>query len=205
MIPVQGPNSSQVKFKHSICHNCNTTRSKPFDEAYDKFNTYIKENEEIIFAERKFYFSNIFLQDWKTMRMNLIKYYIKHICSRLVEANLEIKPDIIEYLNGISILKSISFKLIIRGDIMFWINKMKANSGIGGYINMEPLKGKFLKKENAFDFLTGTLDYRAFTLKYFYSLNNQNQMTNFENYMVTPDYYANQEAIRFIEKNYKRN
>lgn len=34
---IQGPDSAILKFNKNLCHNCNSTRTQPFDNAYDEF------------------------------------------------------------------------------------------------------------------------------------------------------------------------
>ena len=37
LVPIQGFSSKRLKFERSLCAHCNTTRSQPFDRAYDEF------------------------------------------------------------------------------------------------------------------------------------------------------------------------
>ena len=36
-LPLQGPNSRRIKYRELLCQHCNTTRTQPFDYAYDRF------------------------------------------------------------------------------------------------------------------------------------------------------------------------
>ena len=96
---VQGPNSTLVKFSTSMCQNCNNARSQPFDQAYDKFIEYLAANEATIAIDRRLRFSDIYGEGWATERVNLIKYWVKHVCCFAAENKLEVPADLIKYLD----------------------------------------------------------------------------------------------------------
>jgi 5-methylcytosine-specific restriction endonuclease McrA len=45
---IQGPRSERIKYQKSLCHACNTTRTKPLDEAYDRLMSWLVANEKIV-------------------------------------------------------------------------------------------------------------------------------------------------------------
>ena len=48
LVPVQGPRSSELKFRPNLCRRCNGARSQPFDKAWATFTAYVAANEEMI-------------------------------------------------------------------------------------------------------------------------------------------------------------
>ncbi len=98
--PVQGPNSTHVKFERSMCQNCNNARSQPFDRAYDQFIEHMSANEATIGVDRRFRFSDIYGSDWPAQRVNLIKYWVKHVCCMAAQNGLAIPQRLLDYLDG---------------------------------------------------------------------------------------------------------
>jgi hypothetical protein len=97
---IQGPNSDRVKFSPSMCQNCNNARSQPFDLAYDNFIQYMSKYESTVAVDRRFRFSDIYGAAWPTERVNLIKYWVKHICCRSIESSLLIPAALIDYMDS---------------------------------------------------------------------------------------------------------
>lgn len=71
---IQGPNSDKIKYRDSLCHDCNTTATQPFDFAYNKFIDFIYENEQGILRKRFIDFADIYGPDFESGQRNLYKY-----------------------------------------------------------------------------------------------------------------------------------
>ena len=97
MRKIQGPKSVEAKFESNLCQRCNNDMSQPFDIEYDKFVQFIKNNEDDIIDKKQFRFSDIYGQNWQDGRLNLLRYYVKHICCRLVSAKILIRDEIIGF------------------------------------------------------------------------------------------------------------
>lgn len=115
---VQGPNSKALMFEANLCQKCNNERSQPFDRSYDKFIGHIHYNSTGIITAKQLRFSNIFQTDWLQHRENVIRYYVKHICCRLAEANIFVDQRVISYLNGDNNISCIELEFQIREDIV---------------------------------------------------------------------------------------
>jgi hypothetical protein len=48
---IQGPGSELVKFEKILCHRCNTTRTQPFDRAYERFTEWVNRKGNFLMAE----------------------------------------------------------------------------------------------------------------------------------------------------------
>jgi len=117
---VQGPDSTVVKFSPTMCQNCNNSRSQPFDRAYDKFIAYMSANESIIAVDRRFRFSDIYGPEWPAERLNLIKYWGKHVCCMAAENGIQIPDQLIAYLDGASTgaPPHIRFDVMVQADLL---------------------------------------------------------------------------------------
>lgn len=117
---VQGPDSKIVKFSPTMCQNCNNARSQPFDVAYDKFVAYMSAHEATIATDRRFRFSDIYGVDWAVERVNLIKYWVKHVCCMAAENGMQIPPDLTAYLDNESAGSPphIRFDFMVQADLL---------------------------------------------------------------------------------------
>ncbi len=98
--PVQGPNSSLVKFKATMCSTCNNRRSQPFDEAYEQFTAYLSDHERAVLSSRAIDLRAVYGCDWKSGRDGLLRYMAKHAGCRLAENGIEVPVSIRDYLDG---------------------------------------------------------------------------------------------------------
>lgn len=85
---IQGPNSDKVKYKKSLCHNCNCIHSKEWDIAYDVFVDWCWENSkanEINFAE-------MYDKNYTENLKNLHCYFAKSLGCKIIDSKVEL-PD----------------------------------------------------------------------------------------------------------------
>lgn len=97
---VQGPNSSLVKFKATMCATCNNRRSQPLDQAYDQFTAYLTDHERHVLSSRSVDLRAIYGRGWEDGRDALLRYLAKHAGCRLAENSVEVPLSIREYLDG---------------------------------------------------------------------------------------------------------
>jgi len=83
---VQGPGALQLKYQPSLCKACNTTRTQPFDRAYDAFVSWLWAHEEDVLATRRIDFSDVYGADWERRQSDLYKFFVKAFGCRLTEA-----------------------------------------------------------------------------------------------------------------------
>jgi ABC transporter substrate binding protein len=50
---VQGPRSATLKYTQFLCHDCNTSRTQPYDLAYDRLISWVFANEQIVLQRRQ--------------------------------------------------------------------------------------------------------------------------------------------------------
>jgi hypothetical protein len=93
---LQGPGSLRVKYRPSLCQRCNTTATQPYDRAYDRFITWVIENETDILRKRLIDFRNVYGSDFEVGQLNLFKYFVKSFGCRLVDAGAQVPQDLIE-------------------------------------------------------------------------------------------------------------
>lgn len=98
-IPVLGPKASVVKYPPSLCRQCNTTTSQPFDRAYDQFIDWMLSNERSVLKRRYIDFEEIFDSDWQSKQLNLYKYFAKGFGCRLIAAGYMPPDDVVELMS----------------------------------------------------------------------------------------------------------
>mgnify|MGYP007011822093 CR=1 FL=1 len=67
-----------LKFPEIICEECNVTRTREHDDAYDIFINYCISNYETLLAQGEINFETIFGQIWIENKRNLYRYFAKH-------------------------------------------------------------------------------------------------------------------------------
>lgn len=99
---IQGPDSAILKFEKSLCQNCNNSRSQPFDRAYDHWVGYLEANYDQIIESGLVDLRDIVDQaDYEEFKLNLAKYFAKHIGCRLADGSAGKVPDsLIAFING---------------------------------------------------------------------------------------------------------
>lgn len=97
---VQGPDSDLMKFEKSLCKDCNNSRSQPFDQAYDQWVEYITENYDRIIEIRTIDLDEVAPGGGEEFRLNLAKYFAKHIGCRVADNAGRVPESLIRFLNG---------------------------------------------------------------------------------------------------------
>ena len=95
---IQSADSKYLKFD-VLCQTCNTTKTQPFDKAYEKFIIYINTNEKDILHKRFIDFSIVYGKNWEEEQVNLYKYLVKSFGCRLARFNHPIPQDMIDLLD----------------------------------------------------------------------------------------------------------
>lgn len=113
---IKSSGSNLLKFNSNLCKKCNNERSQSFDNSYDVFQQYIKNNTEQIFRKKEIDFGETFNKDWIDKVSDLLRYYVKNICCAMSDIDVEIPTEIIEFLNGSNLLPYIKFQFGIALD-----------------------------------------------------------------------------------------
>lgn len=98
--PVQGPDSDLMKFEKSLCQNCNNARSQPFDLAYDRWIQYLRANYDQIIESRVVDLRDVADGAGCEFRLDLAKYFAKHIGCRVADKAGRVPASLIAFLNG---------------------------------------------------------------------------------------------------------
>lgn len=112
--PIQSSDSDYLKFEKCICQKYNNERSVPFGRAYDTFMDYVDKNLDNLKEESYIDVEKIYGRDYVEQKMNLFRYYSKHICCRLAINGYNIPLNIIQFLNRETSLKDINFQFQIK-------------------------------------------------------------------------------------------
>jgi hypothetical protein len=80
---IPSPNSKIATFGKVLCTDCNSTRTQPFDRAYEAFSRWVNQTNRDIMLHSHLDFSAIYGTDFAASVLNLKKYFIKHLGCRL--------------------------------------------------------------------------------------------------------------------------
>ena len=88
---IQGPDSVVVKFKPTLCSDCNNRRSQPHDLAYDRFADYVRGHDRHILSSRAIDLRAVYGRDrWEDGRDDMLRFFAKHAGCRLAENGIEV-------------------------------------------------------------------------------------------------------------------
>jgi hypothetical protein len=116
--PIQGPNSLRLKYEQSLCHDCNTSRTQPFDKAYDHFIEWVMSNEPVVLQKRHLNFEDIYGVDWREKQRDLFKYWVKSFGCRLVDAGQMVPRDLIDLLPQDSFRTALKMTFAVNEDVL---------------------------------------------------------------------------------------
>jgi len=97
---IRGPDSDVVKFEKSLCQNCNNARSQKFDLAYDLWIGYLRANYHQIIESRVIDLHDVVDAAESNFRLNLARYFAKHIGCRVADKAGKVPASLIAFLNG---------------------------------------------------------------------------------------------------------
>lgn len=167
---IHGTKSSLLKFSRNLCRECNNQKSKEIDNSYDSFSKRHIKHLSINLSEIAFI--NI------TEKTNFYRYLTKNFCCRLVDNNIEISNDLVDFVNHriesperlIICIYGKSFEI---EQIQNSLTYTSAFFGRGSLILYSSSKNR-----NQIDLVYSTLICCNLTIEYFYL----NQDLNLKNY-----------------------
>ncbi len=97
---IQGPGSELVKFEKVLCYACNTTRTQPFDRAYERFAEWVNKKGESLMAETRIDFTEVYGADFQSETANLVRYFAKHLGCRIASESHAMPPGLVASLKA---------------------------------------------------------------------------------------------------------
>ena len=120
-------------------------------------------------------FCDIFPLNTEENKLNVIKYYVKHFCTRLAQNRFSIDTAIIDFLNGNNSIEKLFIHFEIRADLWGLTEKIKRDKNSGGNFYLSPLItwGDIHEHELVYSYLI----VQWFKVEFFYS----DKLTNHHN------------------------
>jgi hypothetical protein len=97
---IQSEDSTQIKYQKSLCKNCNSSRSQPWDIAYDIFMEYILSHETELKKTRIICFEKMTEGNIGEFSKNLYPYFIKTFGCQIYEIGLNTPSELSNFLLG---------------------------------------------------------------------------------------------------------
>jgi hypothetical protein len=116
--PIQGPRSSMLKYEQSLCHSCNTARTQPYDNAYDRLIDWVMENEQAALRKRLINFEEIYGLSHEEYQLNLFRYCVKSFGCRLVETGQTVPKDLVDLLPLTSFRTGLKITFSVNEDVL---------------------------------------------------------------------------------------
>ncbi|EME20363.1 hypothetical protein G419_11877 [Rhodococcus triatomae BKS 15-14] len=90
-------------FPKVLCRECNNTRSKPFDSAFDHFVEKIRDDPEYFRSRSWIDMTEVFDSSTESPQ-DLARYYMKNIACRIAEIGFDVPQQIVDFMDGAPIM-----------------------------------------------------------------------------------------------------
>lgn len=97
---IQGPDSRLVKFEKVLCQPCNTTRTQPYDRAYERFAAWVNQKGSALMSEPQINLAEIYGAGVSDDVLNLLKYFAKHLGCRIASDDYSVPSKLAPSLAG---------------------------------------------------------------------------------------------------------
>lgn len=114
----QGPSAERLKYAPSLCHECNTTRTQPFDKAYDQLISWVLENEDEVLRTRKVDFARVYGEQCRENQIQLYKYFVKSFGCRLVDAGFEVPENLVKLFPLDEFTSNLCITFLVHEDVL---------------------------------------------------------------------------------------
>lgn len=110
---VQGPKSDLVKFTRSLCEPCNTTRSQPYDRAYEHLSAHLLKNAAAIGGDGELRFDRVYGPAYAKSVAELLAYFMKIFGCGMVDGGMSPPADFVAAI-GKNLVKPFSLTISIN-------------------------------------------------------------------------------------------
>lgn len=91
---------STVLWKKSLCAECNSDRSQPFDRSYDEFVDYLGDHWDELMTDRRIQWRRIYGHEWRRKSLALSQYLVKQFGCMMRTEDFPVPEDARYFLNG---------------------------------------------------------------------------------------------------------
>lgn len=130
---------TQIRWRKNLCGVCNSSKSQPFDRAYDDFEAFIVEHIHDVSAWKHLDWQMVYGFAWREKARNLARYFGKQLGCMLATHQLRVPDELIEFLNGADRCPSTCFTLYInpRGvDLHEQMRSDGSADGLSGFVGL---------------------------------------------------------------------
>lgn len=129
----------QVRWRKNLCGDCNSSKSQPFDRAYDAFEGFLVEHFDLISAWERLDWLTVFGIGWQEKARNLARYFGKQLGCMLATYQLQVPKELIDFLNGGDHCPSTWFSMFINPRAVEGHAKMRGDGfeyGLTGFVGL---------------------------------------------------------------------
>lgn len=127
-----------LKFPKVICTICNTTLTRPHDDAYDKFIDYCLKNNCEILEFPIINFEAIYGYNWVNEKANLYRYYAKHAGCKIVTSNVKADvSNLAEFIKGNLEVEDFIVRFEMKAGVKAIMNVFNSNNRYHHLYNSE--------------------------------------------------------------------
>lgn len=191
--------ANRLKFGGTLCRDCNSRRSQPFDTVYDAFAEYLHAHERRMTEEGRLDWADVFRDSWRTDLKLLVGYWVKHIACRLAWDGVPVHPELPEYLNGRSPLAHLRLQLEIRDDIATAAAHLEIAHGTDpSTLWIGPAQGEYSGDRGHIVRVWSHWGFGAIRLRYMYDWEDAAADVTFDSQVVQLPRYFNVDPARVV-------
>lgn len=135
VVPLQGPNSKLVKYKHVLCGPCNNARTQPFDQSYDRFIGFVESQKTALFSRRQLDFASIYGSSWRKQQAFLFKYFVKAFGCRIADSGQPVPNELRNIITDQAPAQSFAICFAVDEDEVEKPDESRSRLGIGHLVH----------------------------------------------------------------------
>jgi hypothetical protein len=136
---VQGPSDKHLTYDPLICSDCNTTKSQPWDKAYEKFERWVFEHSCETLKKRFILMEVVFGSDnFSAACPALYKYFVKAFGCRLANSDIKVPDDLVNLLSQDHFRTKLRLTFAVNKTVFFLeATDRESYLGLGDLIRMD--------------------------------------------------------------------
>lgn len=130
---------TQIRWRKNLCSDCNSSKSQPFDRAYDEFESFLVEHLDEAAEWERLDWRAVYGADWHEKARNLARYFGKQLGCMMASHQLPVPTDLVAFLNGGRRCPSIWFALYVNPRAADFHAQMRSEGfedGLSGFVGL---------------------------------------------------------------------
>lgn len=135
---LQGPDSKRIKYPPVLCGTCNSSRSQPWDRAYDTFIGWVFDNERQVAGCRHINLVDVFGEaEVVPSCLCLYKYFVKAFGCRLATAGFDVPAHLVASLAQSDFFTRLHLTFAVNTTVLAHPEALRDLHVLGGLVRLD--------------------------------------------------------------------